>query len=103
MPLRSLMEKLDVEDKTFVWVKRQLDWDVGQKIVALNIKASTTARNTSASIPKESAAHIVGFTNVEDHGQEGMELAFDKELAGSGWLASCDQGSSGPRGGRRGR
>ena len=30
----------------------------------------------------EAAAHVVGFTNVEDHGQEGIELAFDKELAG---------------------
>ena len=83
MPLRSLMEKLDVEDKTFVWVKRQLDWDVGQKIVALNIKGIYNRKEYKRQYPEgESAAHIVGFTNVEDHGQEGMELAFDKELAG---------------------
>jgi cell division protein FtsI (penicillin-binding protein 3) len=30
----------------------------------------------------EAAAHIVGFTNVENQGQEGMELLFDRELAG---------------------
>ena len=30
----------------------------------------------------EAAAHVVGFTNVEDKGQEGMELAFEKDLAG---------------------
>ena len=30
----------------------------------------------------EAAAHVVGFTNVEDRGQEGIELAFQKELAG---------------------
>ncbi|QXZ09373.1 penicillin-binding protein 2 [Comamonas sp. Y33R10-2] len=83
MPMRALMEKLDVEDKSFVWVKRQLDWDVGQKIVALNIKGIYNRKEYKRQYPEgESAAHIVGFTNVEDHGQEGMELAFDKELAG---------------------
>ena len=30
----------------------------------------------------EAAAHVVGFTNVEDRGQEGIELAFQKDLAG---------------------
>ncbi|HUP07475.1 MAG TPA: penicillin-binding protein 2, partial [Caldimonas sp.] len=30
----------------------------------------------------EAAAHVVGFTNVEDKGQEGVELAFQKDLAG---------------------
>ena len=83
MPLKALMEKLDVEDKSFVWVKRQLDWDVGQKIVALNIKGIYNRKEYKRQYPEgESAAHIVGFTNVEDHGQEGMELAFDKDLAG---------------------
>lgn len=83
MPLNSLLGKLDVEDKTFVWVKRQLDWDVGQKIVALNIKGIYNRKEYKRQYPEgESAAHIVGFTNVEDHGQEGMELAFDQELAG---------------------
>lgn len=83
MPLRTLLDKLEVEDKSFVWVKRQLDWDVGQKIVALNIKGIYNRKEYKRQYPEgESAAHIVGFTNVEDHGQEGMELAFDKELAG---------------------
>lgn len=31
----------------------------------------------------EVAAHVVGFTNIDDHGQEGIELAFDQYLAGS--------------------
>ncbi|WP_028877086.1 peptidoglycan D,D-transpeptidase FtsI family protein [Teredinibacter turnerae] len=31
----------------------------------------------------EVAAHVVGFTNINDHGQEGIELAFDQYLAGS--------------------
>ena len=83
MPLPALMEKLADEDKTFVWIKRQLDWDVGQQIHALNIKGIYQRKEYKRQYPEgESAAHIVGFTNVEDHGQEGMELAFDKELGG---------------------
>ncbi|MHA7602075.1 peptidoglycan D,D-transpeptidase FtsI family protein [Alicycliphilus sp. T452] len=83
MPLPALMAKLADEDKTFVWIKRQLDWDVGQQIHALGIKGIYQRKEYKRQYPEgESAAHVVGFTNVEDHGQEGMELAFDKELAG---------------------
>ena len=82
VPLAQLKQKLDT-DKTFVWLKRQLDWDVGQQIKALAIKGIYQTREYTRKYPEgESAAHIVGFTNVEDKGQEGMELAFEKELAG---------------------
>ncbi|MCZ2104263.1 MAG: penicillin-binding protein 2 [Burkholderiales bacterium] len=83
MPLAALTARLADEDKTFVWVKRQLDWDVGQQIMALGIKGVYLRKEYKREYPEgESVAHVVGFTNVEDHGQEGMELAFDKELAG---------------------
>ena len=83
MPYAQLDAKLADEDKSFVWVKRQLDWDIGQKIKALDIKGIYLRKEYKRQYPEgESAAHVVGFTNVEDHGQEGMELAFDKELAG---------------------
>ncbi|WP_234026635.1 peptidoglycan D,D-transpeptidase FtsI family protein [Melaminivora suipulveris] len=83
VPLPTLMAKLSDEDKTFVWLKRQLDWDVGQQIMALGLKGIYNRKEYKRQYPEgESAAHIVGFTNVEDHGQEGMELAFDRELGG---------------------
>ena len=83
MPYTQLDAKLADEDKSFVWVKRQLDWDIGQKIKALDVKGIYLRKEYKRQYPEgESAAHVVGFTNVEDHGQEGMELAFDKELAG---------------------
>ncbi|MFT3812606.1 MAG: penicillin-binding protein 2 [Acidovorax sp.] len=83
MPRKALDAKLADDDKTFVWIKRQLDWDVGQKIVALGIKGIYLRKEYKRRYPEgESTAHVVGFTNVEDHGQEGMELAFDKALAG---------------------
>ena len=83
MPLSELNKKLEDEDKTFVWIKRQLEWDVGQKIAALGIKGIYQRKEYRRQYPEgESAAHVVGFTNVEDKGQEGMELAFNRELAG---------------------
>jgi cell division protein FtsI (penicillin-binding protein 3) len=83
MPLKDLMGKLADEDKTFVWIKRQLDWDLGQQIVALGIKGIYLRKEYKREYPEgEAAAHVVGFTNVEDKGQEGMELAFNDLLAG---------------------
>ncbi len=83
MPLAELEKKLENEDKTFVWLKRQLDQPVAQQIAALNIKGIYQRKEYKRQYPEaEAAAHVVGFTNVEDQGQEGVELAFNQELAG---------------------
>ncbi len=83
MSLSDLQRKLADEDKTFVWIKRQLDWDVGQQIVALDIKGIYLRKEYKRQYPEgEAAAHVVGFTNVEDQGQEGVELIFNQDLAG---------------------
>jgi cell division protein FtsI (penicillin-binding protein 3) len=83
LPLPELDKKLQNEDKTFVWLKRQVDDAVAQKVAALNIKGVFLRKEYKREYPEgEAAAHVVGFTNVEDRGQEGMELAFENELAG---------------------
>jgi cell division protein FtsI (penicillin-binding protein 3) len=83
MPLAELDKKLHNEDKTFVWLKRQVDDAVAQQVAQLNIRGVFQRKEYKREYPEgEAAAHVVGFTNVEDHGQEGMELAFDKDLAG---------------------
>jgi len=83
MPLAELNKKLEDEDKTFVWLKRQVDESVGQAVQALGIKGIYERKEYKRQYPEgEAAAHVVGFTNVEDLGQEGMELAFNKELGG---------------------
>jgi cell division protein FtsI (penicillin-binding protein 3) len=83
MPRSELEKKLADEDKTFVWLKRQVDDGAAKQIAALDIKGIYQRKEYQRRYPEgEAAAHIVGFTNVEDHGQEGMELAFDKDLAG---------------------
>jgi cell division protein FtsI (penicillin-binding protein 3) len=83
MPLADLNKKLGNEDKTFVWVKRQVDEPIARKIAALGIKGIYQRKEYKRQYPEgETAAHVVGFTNVEDRGQEGIELAFNKDLAG---------------------
>ncbi|MBU0587435.1 MAG: penicillin-binding protein 2 [Gammaproteobacteria bacterium] len=83
MSMTELNKKLEDEDKTFVWLKRQVDESVAKQIAALNIKGIYQRKEYKRQYPEgEAAAHIVGFTNVEDNGQEGIELAFNKMLAG---------------------
>lgn len=83
MPMSELEKKLRDEDKTFVWIKRQVDDSVARQVAALNIRGVFQRKEYKREYPEgEAAAHVVGFTSVEDHGQEGMELAFDKELSG---------------------
>jgi cell division protein FtsI (penicillin-binding protein 3) len=83
MPLADLMAKLDDEDKTFVWLQRQVDEATARQIASLDIKGVYQRKEYRRQYPEgEAAAHIVGFTSVEDTGQEGVELAFDKDLAG---------------------
>ena len=83
MPVADLAKKFEDEDKTFVWVKRQVDESVGKQIAALNIKGIYQRKEYKRQYPEgESAVHVVGFTNVEDKGQEGVELTFNQDLAG---------------------
>nr|WP_315244561.1 penicillin-binding protein 2 [uncultured Albidiferax sp.] len=82
MPLADLTKKLN-EDKTFVWVQRQVDEPIARQIAALNIKGVYQRKEYKRQYPEgEAIAHVVGFTNVEDNGQDGIELAFNKELGG---------------------
>jgi len=83
MSTADLNKKLEDEDKTFVWLKRQVDEPVAQQVAALGLKGIYQRKEYKRQYPEgEAAAHVVGFTNVEDRGQEGMELAFNNELAG---------------------
>ncbi len=67
----------------FVWLRRKVSDETAHKVAALKIKGVHELREWRRQYPEgESAAHIVGFTNVEDVGQEGIELAYQKQLSG---------------------
>lgn len=83
MPEADLTKKLADEDKSFVWLKRQIDPDNAKKIAELNFKGIYQRTEYRRQYPEgEAAAHVVGFTNVEDNGQEGVELLFNSALLG---------------------
>ena len=83
MPVAELKKKLAEDDKSFVWLKRQVDDSVAKEIAALGLKGIYQRKEYKRQYPEgEAAAHVVGFTNVEDMGQEGVELSFNKELGG---------------------
>ncbi|EGI78035.1 peptidoglycan D,D-transpeptidase FtsI family protein [Hylemonella gracilis] len=83
MPLAEVKRKLQAEDKTFVWLKRQVDEPTARQVAALGIKGIYQTKEYKRQYPEgEAAAHLVGFTSIEDHGLEGVELAFNDTLAG---------------------
>lgn len=78
----ELRKKLD-SDRSFVYLKRQVEQDTADKIVKLGIPGIETRKEYKRFYPEgEVMAHVVGFTNIEDAGQDGMELAAQKTLAG---------------------
>ena len=71
------------EDKHFVYVKRQVSLDIAAQVAALDIPGIYQRDEYKRFYPEgEIAAHLIGFTNVEDEGQEGVELGDQKQLAG---------------------
>ena len=83
MPVSVLDSRLSKEDRNFVWLKRQVDEPIAKKIAALNIKGLYQRKEYKRQYPDgEATAHVVGFANVENMGQEGMELSFNDELSG---------------------
>jgi len=78
----DLQKKLD-SDRGFVYLKRQVEQDVADQITKLGIDGIQTRKEYKRFYPQgEVTTHVVGFTNVEDAGQESMELAQQKTLVG---------------------
>ncbi|WP_235842421.1 peptidoglycan D,D-transpeptidase FtsI family protein [Cysteiniphilum halobium] len=67
----------------FVYLKRQVSPFIAQKIKMLDVKGVKIEREFKRFYPDaEVMAHVVGFTNIDDQGQEGVELEYDKYLTG---------------------
>jgi cell division protein FtsI (penicillin-binding protein 3) len=82
LPLAELRRRLN-GDKTFVLLKRQVDADTAAHLSRLGLAGITQIADSKRFYPEgESAAHVVGFTDIEDNGQEGVELAANEQLLG---------------------
>lgn len=84
VPADELMSRLSQRaDKEFVYLKRRINPDQAKAILARNIPGVFSQREFRRFYPQgEAMAHVLGFTNIDDRGQEGLELAFDEWLRG---------------------
>ncbi len=78
----ELKKKID-DGRDFIYLKRQLPPDLAEKVLKLDIPGIFLQREYRRYYPDgDVTAHILGFTDIDDNGQEGAELAFNSELAG---------------------
>jgi cell division protein FtsI (penicillin-binding protein 3) len=84
MDVREINRKLASENATSSIVKRQLPPDVADRVSALKLPGIHQKNEYRRYYPAgEVMAHMLGFTGVEDSGQEGIELAFDASCRAS--------------------
>jgi cell division protein FtsI (penicillin-binding protein 3) len=70
-------------DREFIYLRRHLRPDHAARALSLGLPGVSTLREYRRYYPSgEVAGHVLGFTDIDDHGQEGMELAYDYWLAG---------------------
>lgn len=70
-------------DRQFIWLERHLRPDSAARVMQLGIPGIETRREYRRYYPSgEVTSHAIGFTNIDDWGQEGLELAFNHYLEG---------------------
>ncbi|WP_371920861.1 peptidoglycan D,D-transpeptidase FtsI family protein [Pseudomonas sp. v388] len=82
--LKSFTERLDAQaGKEFIYLVRGLTPEHGQSVLDLKVPGVYGIEEFRRFYPAgDVTAHMVGFTDLDDHGREGVELAYDDWLAG---------------------
>jgi cell division protein FtsI (penicillin-binding protein 3) len=79
----ELSKKLENSDREFVYLKRRMPPEEAARVMQLGIPGVFLQREYRRFYPAgDVAAHLIGFTGVDDKGQEGMELAYQDWLSG---------------------
>ena len=79
----EIQKRLADTSREFVYLKRHLPPEQAAKIVELNVPGIFLQREYRRYYPgSDYFAHLIGFTDIDDQGQEALELAFDAQLAG---------------------
>jgi len=84
MPEKDLQSFFSKEDgKRFIYLKRQINPDLAEKVKALDIPGVNLQREFKRYYPAGAVTgHLLGFTDIEDVGQEGLERGYEKILRG---------------------
>lgn len=82
--LAALSKRLEQQaEREFMYLERGLTPEQGEQVLALGIPGVYGLEEFRRFYPAgEVAAHVVGFTDIDDRGREGMELSYDEWLAG---------------------
>ncbi len=79
----EINKKLADTKREFVYIKRHLPPEEAARVLALDVPGISAQREYRRYYPgSEFFSHLIGFTDVDDKGQEGLELALEGELAG---------------------
>ena len=83
IPVDRVRKRLADHDRTFVYLRRQLPLDLAEQVDALNVPGIHELPETRRFYPEgEVTSAVVGFTNHDDDGQEGIELTYNEQLSG---------------------
>lgn len=81
VPVDVLRSKLDQKNKSFIWIKRQLDHKLAEEVEALGLKHFAFQKELKRHYPMGNLfAHVIGFTDIDGKGQEGLELSLEDSL-----------------------
>lgn len=81
---KFIQERLQDKAKNFVWLRRQLSPEQAARVIALKLPGVFQQREFRRFYPAgDVTAHVIGFTGVDDQGQEGIELSQQSALAGA--------------------
>jgi len=71
-------------DREFVYLKRHVNPDIAKKVLDMQIEGVFAQREYRRYYPAgEVVSHVIGFTNIDDEGQEGIELSYEDWLKGT--------------------
>ena len=79
----ELRRRLTADDRSFVYLKRQVAPEIAKQIESFNLSGIHSSREFRRLYPEGAiTAQLLGFTDVEDRGQDGIELSFERTLGG---------------------
>ncbi|MEI7866269.1 MAG: penicillin-binding transpeptidase domain-containing protein [Candidatus Methylumidiphilus sp.] len=94
--VKEIHERIDDSSRGFVYLKRRISPELAEQAIALGMPGVYADREFRRYYPAgEVTAHLIGFNNLQDDGQEGMELAYNdwlKGVPGKKWIMRDGKG-----------
>lgn len=83
LKIDTINKKLAKSEREFVYLKRRISPELAAEVMKLGVSGIYLQREYKRYYPAgEVTAHLVGFTGIDDQGQEGFELTMNKTLSG---------------------